>query len=102
MPIFRPLLEFTPARPGLYFYHSLAIAAAHLDAGLYSGQAGGLLVERGSRPGENKPAECDREWVVVLKDCEPFLRDAPALEPAVGRLRDGEGKKVQVGQSLKS
>lgn len=67
-------MEFTPARPGLYFYHSLAIAAAHLDAGLYSGQAGGLLVERGSRPGENKPAGCDREWVVVLKDCEPFIR----------------------------
>jgi FtsP/CotA-like multicopper oxidase with cupredoxin domain len=62
-------MEFTPARPGLYFYHSNLVAAANLDAGLYSGQAGGLLVERA-----NKPGYYDREWVVVLKDCEPFIR----------------------------
>jgi FtsP/CotA-like multicopper oxidase with cupredoxin domain len=62
-------MEFTPARPGLYFYHSHVIAAANLEAGLYSGQAGGLLVERGDSAGHY-----DREWVVVLKDCEPFIR----------------------------
>jgi FtsP/CotA-like multicopper oxidase with cupredoxin domain len=67
-------MEFTPARPGLFFYHSHVIAAANLDAGLYSGQAGGLLVERRTRPGENKSGHYDREWVVVLKECEPFIR----------------------------
>jgi FtsP/CotA-like multicopper oxidase with cupredoxin domain len=62
-------MEFTPARPGLYFYHSNLVAAANLDAGLYSGQGGGLLVEHADKPG------CyDREWVVVLKECEPFIR----------------------------
>jgi FtsP/CotA-like multicopper oxidase with cupredoxin domain len=62
-------MEFTPPRPGLYFYHSNLVAAANLDAGLYSGQGGGLLVERANNPG------CyDSEWVVVLKDCEPFIR----------------------------
>jgi FtsP/CotA-like multicopper oxidase with cupredoxin domain len=62
-------MELTPTRPGLYFYHSHVIAAANLDAGLYSGQAGGLLVE-----GESRPTHFDREWVVVLKECEPFIR----------------------------
>jgi FtsP/CotA-like multicopper oxidase with cupredoxin domain len=62
-------MEITPTRPGLYFYHSHVIAAANLDAGLYSGQAGGLLVEH-----ENRPTHFDREWVVVLKECEPFIR----------------------------
>jgi FtsP/CotA-like multicopper oxidase with cupredoxin domain len=62
-------IEFTPARSGLYFYHSHVIAAANLDAGLYSGEAGGLLVEH-----ENRPGHYDREWVVVLKECEPFIR----------------------------
>jgi FtsP/CotA-like multicopper oxidase with cupredoxin domain len=64
-------MEFTPTRPGLYFYHSHLVAAANLDAGLYSGQVGGLLVECRS---ENKPGHYDREWVVVLKECEPFIR----------------------------
>jgi FtsP/CotA-like multicopper oxidase with cupredoxin domain len=62
-------MEFTPARSGLYFYHSHVIAAASLDAGLYSGQAGGLLVER-----DAGPRHYDREWIVVLKDCEPSIR----------------------------
>jgi FtsP/CotA-like multicopper oxidase with cupredoxin domain len=67
-------VEFIPARPGLFFYHSHVIAAADLDAGLYSGQVGGLLVERRTRLGESKPGHYDREWVVVLKECEPFIR----------------------------
>jgi len=64
-------MEFTPARPGLYFYHSQAIAAVHLDAGLYSGQAGALLVECAHQSGRRR---CDREWVVVLKEFGPFVR----------------------------
>ena len=59
-------VEFKPRRPGLFFYHSHVVAAANLGAGLYSGQVGGLLVEDKSGP--------DRESVVVLKDCEPFIR----------------------------
>jgi FtsP/CotA-like multicopper oxidase with cupredoxin domain len=62
-------VEFTPARPGLYLYHSQVVAAADLGAGLYSGQAGALLVEP-----VNHPGRYDREWLVVLKGCEPFMR----------------------------
>ena len=62
-------MEFTPTRPGLYFYHSGRIAAADLQAGLYSGQAGALLVEP-----RNHPGRYDHEWIVVLKECEPFIR----------------------------
>jgi FtsP/CotA-like multicopper oxidase with cupredoxin domain len=62
-------MEFTPERAGLYLYHSQVVAATDLGAGLYSGQAGALLVEPGQHPGRY-----DREWLVVLKGCEPFLR----------------------------
>jgi FtsP/CotA-like multicopper oxidase with cupredoxin domain len=64
-------MEFAPTRPGLYFYHSHLIAAANLDAGLYSGQAGGLLVESEEK---HSPGHYDREWVLVLKECGPFVR----------------------------
>jgi FtsP/CotA-like multicopper oxidase with cupredoxin domain len=60
-------VEFTPQRAGLYLYHSDVIAAARLDSGLYSGLVGGLLVEA---PASGHQAE----YVVVLKDCEPFLQ----------------------------
>jgi FtsP/CotA-like multicopper oxidase with cupredoxin domain len=59
--------EFKPTRPGLFFYHSHVVAAANLEAGLYSGQAGALLVDRGG-------GSCHDEWVLVLNDCEPYLR----------------------------
>ena len=62
-------MEFTPQHPGLHFYHSDLIAAGCLDAGLYSGQAGALLVEPRSRIGGT-----ESERVVILKSCEPFLR----------------------------
>jgi FtsP/CotA-like multicopper oxidase with cupredoxin domain len=65
----RRRLEFTPTRPGLFFYHSHVVAAANLDAGLYSGQVGGLLVEDKTGAGD-----WDREFVVVIKECEPFIR----------------------------
>lgn len=65
----RRRLEFTPTRPGLFFYHSHVVAAANLDAGLYSGQVGGLLVEDTTGAGD-----WDREFVVVIKECEPFIR----------------------------
>jgi FtsP/CotA-like multicopper oxidase with cupredoxin domain len=45
------------------------VAATDLGAGLYSGQAGALLVEPGEHSGPY-----DREWLVVLKGCEPFMR----------------------------
>jgi FtsP/CotA-like multicopper oxidase with cupredoxin domain len=61
-------MEFTPQHPGLHFYHSDLIAAGSLDAGLYSGQAGALLVEPRSRRGA-----AERECVIMLKSCEPFL-----------------------------
>jgi len=47
----------------LYLYHSEVVAGSDLGAGLYSGQAGVLLV--GPVP---------RESLVVLKGCEPFMR----------------------------
>jgi FtsP/CotA-like multicopper oxidase with cupredoxin domain len=75
-------LEFTPSRPGVYFYHSNVIAAARLDAGLYSGQFGVLLVEPadGLRVG-------DSESVLVLKGCEPFLhRTARGCEVGYGSV----------------
>ena len=61
----RRRMEFTPSRAGLYLYHSAVVAAADLGAGLYSGQAGALLVEA---------AGAERESLVVLKGCEPFMR----------------------------
>jgi FtsP/CotA-like multicopper oxidase with cupredoxin domain len=61
--------EFTPLRCGLFFYHSDVTAAADLGAGLYSGQAGPLLVEQ-----NNEPGRFDREAVLVLKEFEPYLR----------------------------
>jgi FtsP/CotA-like multicopper oxidase with cupredoxin domain len=65
----RRRMEFTPGRTGLYLYHSEVVAAADLRAGLYSGQAGALLVESAC-----KPERHDCEWLVVLKGCEPFMR----------------------------
>ena len=62
-------MEFTPGRAGLYLYHSEVVAAANLGAGLYSGQSGALLVEPARNPGRY-----DREWLVVLKGHEPFMR----------------------------
>jgi FtsP/CotA-like multicopper oxidase with cupredoxin domain len=62
-------MEFMPLDPGPYLYHSHVVAATNLQAGLYSGQAGALLVEPRHHPGRY-----DREWVVVLKGCEPFMR----------------------------
>jgi FtsP/CotA-like multicopper oxidase with cupredoxin domain len=64
----RRRMEFTPGRAGLYLYHSEVVAAADLRAGLYSGQVGALLVE------PRKPERCEREWWVVLKGTEPFMR----------------------------
>lgn len=61
-------MEFTPQRPGLYFYHSSQIAAACLDTGLYSGQVGALLVEPAQPTGRFGP-----ESVLILKGCEPYL-----------------------------
>ncbi len=45
----RQRMEFTPGRAGLYLYHSEVVAGSDLGAGLYSGQAGALLVEPRAR-----------------------------------------------------
>jgi FtsP/CotA-like multicopper oxidase with cupredoxin domain len=65
-------VEFTPTRPGLYLYHSDSIAAARLDTGLYSGQAGALLIE-GNPSQQQGGWGGDPEYVVVLKEYEPYL-----------------------------
>jgi FtsP/CotA-like multicopper oxidase with cupredoxin domain len=65
----RRRLEFIPHRAGVYLYHSQVVAGANLQAGLYSGQAGALLVEP-----HNHSGRYDREWVVVLKGYDPHLR----------------------------
>jgi FtsP/CotA-like multicopper oxidase with cupredoxin domain len=67
-------MELTPARAGVWFYHSDAIAATRLDTGLYSGQVGALLVKpRDWRVGNRGEREC----IVVLKACEPFIYRTP-------------------------
>jgi FtsP/CotA-like multicopper oxidase with cupredoxin domain len=60
---------FTAARSGLFFYHSDTIAASDLSAGLYSGQAGLILVESRHHAGD-----FDREVCLVLKEFEPTLQ----------------------------
>lgn len=61
-------IAFTPGPSGLRFYHSHLIAGANLEAGLYSGQAGPVLIEAAREPGR-----FDREVVLVLKEFEPVL-----------------------------
>jgi FtsP/CotA-like multicopper oxidase with cupredoxin domain len=61
-------IHFIPERPGLFFYHSGQVAAANLEAGLYSGQVGALLIESSARSAHQR--------VLVLKDFEPTLRRA--------------------------
>jgi FtsP/CotA-like multicopper oxidase with cupredoxin domain len=61
--------EFVPTRSGPSFYHSDVIAAADLGAGLYSGQAGPLLLA-----GCEEPGRFDREVVLVVKEFMPHLR----------------------------
>lgn len=91
----RVRIEFIPRRPGLFLYHSQQTAAADLTAGLYSGQVGVLLIEpagthdnrlrfagrtgragRAAEPASNARFRlaCTREQVLILKDCEPFIR----------------------------
>jgi FtsP/CotA-like multicopper oxidase with cupredoxin domain len=62
-------LGFTAARSGLFFYHSDTIAASDLNAGLYSGQVGLILVEPRHHAGD-----FDREVFLVLKEFEPYLQ----------------------------
>jgi FtsP/CotA-like multicopper oxidase with cupredoxin domain len=65
----RGRMEVELARPGLFFYHSGLIAANRLDAGLYSGLVGGLLVEGVGGGGHVDGGE----RVVVLKESGPFI-----------------------------
>lgn len=70
-------VELTPARAGLYFYHSSRVAGTRLESGLYSGQAGVLLVEQERAMAMEDAGSASRagdlESVVVLKGCESYL-----------------------------
>jgi len=90
----RRRMEFTPARAGLYLYHSEVVAGTDLGAGLYSGQSGALLVE-------------SEESLVVLKGCGPFFRrtsrgyevgySAVTLNGRLpGRLQASAGDRLQL------
>ena len=61
-------IAFTPGPAGLRFYHTHLIAGSNLQAGLYSGQAGPVLIEDSHEPGRY-----DREVILVLKEFEPSL-----------------------------
>jgi FtsP/CotA-like multicopper oxidase with cupredoxin domain len=61
-------VALTPTRAGVSFYHSDVTAAADLGAGLYSGQAGLLLVDPAAKRGDY-----DREVLLLLKEFEPYL-----------------------------
>ncbi len=62
-------MEFTPNAPGRISIIRRRSPPPISERGLYSGQAGALLVEPRDHPGRY-----DREWLIVLKGCEPFLR----------------------------
>jgi FtsP/CotA-like multicopper oxidase with cupredoxin domain len=62
------VISFTPAPPGLRFYHTHNRAGADLHAGLYSAQAGPVYIEPKDAPGD-----FDREVFLVLKEFEPTL-----------------------------
>src|SRR5262249_51564689 len=100
-------MELTPARAGVWFYHSDAIAATRLDTGLYSGQIGVILVkprDRDVRHGR------EREFIVVLKACEPFIcRTSRGFEIGYesltvnGRMAaDGQGVPLQLTPGARS
>ncbi len=93
----RQRVEFTPAREGLYLYHSAVVAGSDLRAGLYSGQAGALLV--GPRV----------DSLVVVKGAGPFMRRTArgcevghagitvnGLSPGAVQARPGERVRLQV------
>src|SRR5581483_4929670 len=61
-------IAFTPGPAGLRFYHTHLIAGSNLQGGLYSGQAGPVLIEAAHEPGHY-----DREVILVLKEFEPAL-----------------------------
>jgi FtsP/CotA-like multicopper oxidase with cupredoxin domain len=96
-------VQFTPWRQGLYLYHSDVIAATRLDCGLYSGLVGGLLVEPRA---DQRP--CEREYIAVLKECEPFLqRTARGCEIAYRSLTingraydDGAPSDINTGEPV--
>lgn len=100
----RRRMEFTPSRAGVYLYHSAVVAGSDLGAGLYSGQAGALLV------GAAAPAsQFDRQALVVLKGVGAFMRRTArgcevghsgvtinGLLPGPLRARPGERVRLQV------
>jgi FtsP/CotA-like multicopper oxidase with cupredoxin domain len=61
-------IRFTPGPAGLRFYHSHVRAGGDLSHGLYSGQAGPVLIAPNRDPGRY-----DREVVLTLKEFQPSL-----------------------------
>jgi FtsP/CotA-like multicopper oxidase with cupredoxin domain len=97
----RRRMEFIPQRPGLFVYHSLAVAGTDLSAGLYSGQAGALLVDAR----DHGPVVSQ---VVVLKGYEPFMqRTARGIDVGYGALTvngripgGGAALRARVGEQV--
>ena len=62
----------TPSGSGLTYWHSDVICGGDLESGQYSGRMRTVLVEP-----KRDPGRFDREWLVVLKELEPYLRRTP-------------------------
>ncbi len=97
-------ISFTPRPAGLHWYHTHAMANHNLKHGLYTGQAGLLLVE----PKDN-PGRYDREEYVVLHDWLPYYSasddgslmvkyDAASINGRM--LGQGEPIRVQAGERV--
>ncbi len=83
-------LSLVAGRAGLHFYHPHLVAGVNLEAGLYSGQAGPLLIEPARQPGD-----FDREVLLVLKEFEPTLsRRSPHGYEVDYRLFSINGRSV--------
>ncbi len=99
-------MEFIPVRAGPYFYHSQQVAALHLDAGLYSGQVGALLVDPVPAAAPHAPS-VHRHRIIVLKDYEPFIHRTHrgceigyATLTINGRIPDDAPLRANIGEPI--
>lgn len=63
----RARIGFVPRPAGLHWYHTHSMGHGDLHRGLFSGQFGPLLVEKG-----NDPGSFDQEQVIILHEWEPY------------------------------